>query len=84
MGVPHRVGRDGAELPPGEVGTVSFEGGTRSDFSRVARGRSTTATRPRPPPRPTSAAGGPSATSGISQFGTAPGPSPDISGIKPV
>ena len=32
MGVPHVVGLDGAELPPGEVGTVFFEGGTRSEY----------------------------------------------------
>ncbi len=32
MGMPHVVGLDGAELPPGEVGTVFFEGGTRSEY----------------------------------------------------
>src|SRR5271165_137496 len=32
MGVPHVVGLDGAELPPGEVGTIWFEGGTPSEY----------------------------------------------------
>jgi long-chain acyl-CoA synthetase len=32
MGVPHIAGLDGAELPPGEVGTIFFEGGTRSEY----------------------------------------------------
>ena len=32
MGVPHVVGPDGAKLPPGEIGTIFFEGGTRSEY----------------------------------------------------
>ena len=32
MGVPHVVGLDGAELAPGEVGTIWFEGGTPSEY----------------------------------------------------
>ena len=32
MGMPHVVGLDGTELPPGEVGTIFFEGGTRSEY----------------------------------------------------
>ena len=32
MGVPHVVGFDGAELAPGEVGTIWFEGGTPSEY----------------------------------------------------
>jgi len=32
MGVPHIAGLDGAELPPGEVGTIFFEDGTRSEY----------------------------------------------------
>jgi fatty-acyl-CoA synthase len=32
MGVPHVVGADGAELPPGEAGTIFFEGGTPSEY----------------------------------------------------
>jgi len=32
MGVPHVVGLDGAELPPGEAGTIFFEGGTVSEY----------------------------------------------------
>jgi long-chain acyl-CoA synthetase len=32
MGVPHVAGLDGAELPPGEVGTIFFESGTRSEY----------------------------------------------------
>jgi long-chain acyl-CoA synthetase len=32
MGVPHIVGLDGSELPPGEAGTIFFEGGTASEY----------------------------------------------------
>ena len=34
MGTAHVVGFDGAELPPGEIGTIWFEGGTRSEYHR--------------------------------------------------
>ena len=32
MGAPHILGADGAELPPGETGTIWFEGGTPSEY----------------------------------------------------
>ena len=32
MGAPHILGADGAELPPGEIGTIWFEGGTPSEY----------------------------------------------------
>jgi long-chain acyl-CoA synthetase len=32
MGTPHILGADGAELPPGEIGTIWFEGGTPSEY----------------------------------------------------
>jgi long-chain acyl-CoA synthetase len=32
MGVPHVVGLDGTELPPGETGTIYFEGGSPSEY----------------------------------------------------
>jgi fatty-acyl-CoA synthase len=32
MGIPHIVGTDDAELPPGETGTIWFEGGTPSEY----------------------------------------------------
>jgi fatty-acyl-CoA synthase len=32
MGVPHVVSADGTELPPGEAGTIWFEGGVRAEY----------------------------------------------------
>ena len=32
MGNPHIIGDDGAELPPGQTGTIWFEGGTSSEY----------------------------------------------------
>jgi fatty-acyl-CoA synthase len=32
MGVPHVVSADGTELPPGEAGTIWFEGGVRTEY----------------------------------------------------
>jgi fatty-acyl-CoA synthase len=32
MGVPHVVGADGTELPPGEAGTIWFEGGRPAEY----------------------------------------------------
>ena len=32
MGIPHILGAGGAELPPGETGTIWFEGGTPSEY----------------------------------------------------